>query len=122
MLLIGRFTLIASILLVSVTIIQQASSLYAWFVYVTLAWALSPYIYLSLQLRSADTSDEVITRSVMALATWLAALYISWQSWRTPVASEDQLLWLFGPLLQWMLMALVAMLMAIILIRSKRKF
>lgn len=118
---IAKFALIAVFLMVSYSITQQASDASAWFVYLVLGWALLPYLYLMVQLRNAQTQDDRVSRSVMALVMWATGVYFSWQSLRSDTPSDDQLLWLFGPLLQWLLMAVVAMLVAIVLLRLKRR-
>lgn len=118
---IAKFALIAVFLMVSYSITQQASDASAWFVYLVLGWALLPYLYLMVQLRNAQTQDDRISRSVMALVMWATGVYFCWQSLRSDTPSDDQLLWLFGPLLQWLLMAVVAMLVAIVLLRLKRR-
>lgn len=117
---VGQFAAIASVLLVTYVIVMHASSPSAWFAYVVLAWALAPYFYLLLQLRWSETPDEHLTRTAMALGCWLSSLYLSVQSLGHEQASESQLLWLFGPLAQWLLMMLISILVTIILLRRKR--
>ena len=121
MMFIARFALVARILIVTYAIVVQASGPRAWFAYVVLAWALAPYFYVLLQLRVSKTAHERVTRSVMSLGIWLASLYLSVQSLGQNTPSESQPLWLFGPLLQWLLMLIISMLMAIVFLRGRRR-
>lgn len=121
MMFIARFALVASILLVTYAIVIQASGARAWFAYVVLAWALAPYFYLLLQLRWSTSPDQRLTRSIMSLGVWLTSIYLSVQSLGQTTPSESQPLWLLGPLVQWMLMVVIAMLMTIVCLRRRRR-
>ena len=121
MLFIARFALVASILLVTYAFVTSASGPGAWFAYLVLAWVLAPYFYLLLQLRWSKSGHERVTRSVMSVCIWLTSLYLSVQSLAQNTPSESQPLWLFGPLFQWLIMGVIAMLMAIVFLRRQRR-
>lgn len=102
-------------------LIQQSGSLASIMLYLTCLWATSPYVYLSMQNLSARNFNQRISGFCMALSTVLLGVYFTLQAAQSGRVTEQNLVWLFGPLAQWLLMFMVSMATAIVLMKFKRR-
>ncbi|RAK00584.1 hypothetical protein [Aliidiomarina maris] len=102
-------------------LIQQSGSLASIMLYLTCLWATSPYVYLSMQNLSARNLNQRISGFCMALSTVLLGVYFTLQAAQSGRVTEQNLVWLFGPLVQWLVMFMVSMATAIVLMKFKRR-
>ncbi|MBA3988550.1 MAG: hypothetical protein C0463_05415 [Idiomarina sp.] len=102
-------------------LIQQSGSLASIMLYLTCLWATSPYVYLSMQNLSARNLNQRISGFCMALSTVLLGVYFTLQAAQSGRVTEQNLVWLFGPLVQWLVMFMVSMVTAIVLMKFKRR-
>lgn len=102
-------------------LIQQSGSLASIMLYLTCLWATSPYVYLSMQNLSARNFNQRISGFCMALSTVLLGVYFTLQAAQSGRVTEQNLVWLFGPLVQWLVMFMVSMATAIVLMKFKRR-